>query len=207
LRAVFSPANIAVLALLAGGCSHTEPVKQGTARGSQPSSQAPAAESAKEEPPANLTERVAREKFTGDLDAMVKRRMIRVLVVADRTTMFFDGAQMRGMMYEVFREFETALNKKYKTGGAPVKLLFVPADRDRITEAFAEGRGDILGKPTAITDEWKRYGDFSDPIRENVSYVVVTGPASPPVSKLEDLSGKEVYIHKLSGLRPRGGRR
>ncbi len=59
-----------------------------------------------------------------------------------------------------------------------------------------------MGKPVAIREEWRKYGDFTDPIRENVNYVVVTGPKSPPVSKLDDLSGKEVYIHKLSAFYP-----
>jgi len=148
----------------------------------------------------DMTQRLARDKFTGDLDAMVKRRVIRVLVVSDRTNLFFDGVQMRGIMYEMFRAFEAQLNKKYKTGNAPVNLLFVPTDRDKVIETLADGRGDILGRPAAITDEWKKYGDFSDPIREGISYVVVTGPKSPPLAKVEDLSGKEVYIHKLSAF-------
>jgi membrane-bound lytic murein transglycosylase MltF len=193
----FSLANIAVLTvLLAGGCSRKEPARESAA----PPQQAPAAESAKEAPPANLTDRLAREKFTGDLDAMLKRRVIRVLVVADRTSIMFDGVQMRGAMYDAFREFEAVLNKKYKTGKNPVSLFFMPVDRDHVVEAFAEGRGDILGKPVAMEEEWKKYGDFTDPVRENISYVVVTGPKSPAVSKLEDLSGKEVYIHKLSSF-------
>jgi membrane-bound lytic murein transglycosylase MltF len=200
-RAVFSVANVAILAaLLAGGCSRKEPAKEVVATDSAPAAQAPAADAQKEEPPANLTERLARERFTGDLDEMVKRRFIRVLVVSDRTSLFFDGNQMRGIMYEVFHDFEAAVNKKYKTGQTPVKMIFLPVDRDRVSEVFAEGRGDILGKSAAITEEWKKYADFSDPIRENISYLVVTGPKSPPVSKLEDLSGKEVYIHKLSAF-------
>ena len=68
------------------------------------------------------------------------------------------------------------------------------------SKALADGRGDIVGKPVAITDEWKKYVDFTDPIRENINYVVVTGPKSPAISRVEDLSGKEVYIHKLSAF-------
>jgi membrane-bound lytic murein transglycosylase MltF len=188
----FSLTNIAILAaLLSGGCSRKETAKEG---------QAQPAEATNEGPPANLTESLARTKFTGDLDAMVKRRVIRVLVVSDRSSIFFDGIQMRGMMYDALREFEAGLNKKYKTEKAPVALIFLPVDRDRVIDALAEGRGDLLGKPAAITAEWKKYADFSDPMRENISYIAVTGPKSPPISKLEDLSGKEVYIHKLSAF-------
>jgi ABC-type amino acid transport substrate-binding protein len=91
-----------------------------------------------------------------------------------------------------------------KTGNVGVSLVFLPVDRDHVinafANAFAEGRGDILAKPAAITDEWKKYADFTDPVRENISYVVVTGPKSPAISKLEDLSGKEVYLYKLSAF-------
>ena len=190
---------VMLMVLLAAGCGRKESAKEGTAD-SPPPVQAPAAEAAKENPASTLSERLAREKFTGDLDAMVQRRVIRVLVASDRTHLFFDGAQMRGIMFEVFGAFEAALNKKYKTGNSQVALVFVPVDRDKVIDALAEGRGDILGRPVAITPEWKKYADFTDALRENISYIVVTGPKSPPVSKLEDLAGKEVYIHKLSAF-------
>jgi membrane-bound lytic murein transglycosylase MltF len=73
-------------------------------------------------PPSSSTEQLAREKFTGDLDELVKRRVIRVLVVADRTNLFFDGIQMRGLTYDMFRQFESGLNKKLKTGNVGVSV-------------------------------------------------------------------------------------
>jgi len=192
---MFAFVNVILTAVLAVGCSRTEPPKE------TPTARTPmAAEPAKEEPPADATPQLAREKFTGDLDELVKRRFIRVLVIADRTSIFFDGVQMRGILYEMFREFEAGLNKKLKTAHSPVSLIFLPVDRDQVINALAEGHGDILGKLGAITDEWKKYADFSDPVRENINYVLVTGPKSPAVAKIEDLSGKEVYIHKLSAF-------
>jgi membrane-bound lytic murein transglycosylase MltF len=186
--------------LLTVGCARKEPAQETAVADSTATAKTSAPEATPEIPPASLTERLAREKFTGDLDAMIKRRVIRILMASDRTNLFFDGAQVRGIMAEVFAAFEADLNKRHKTGKTPVNLVFLPVDRDRVIEALAEGRGDILGRPAAITDEWKKYADFSDPVRENVSYVVVTGPNSPPVTRLEDLSGKEVYIHKLSAF-------
>ena len=187
---------VVVTALLGGGCSRQDSAKENDAA-PKPS---PAVEQVPEAPPANLTDRLAREKLTGDLDELMKRRVIRVLVMADRTSIMFDGAQMRGIMYDSLREFEGVLNKKYKTGKAPVSLYFQPVDRNHVIEALAQGRGDIVGEPVAIEEKWKQYGDFTDPIREHISYVVVAGPNSPPLSKIEDLSGKEVYLHKLSAF-------
>ena len=200
-RSLYPVLHVAIFAaMLATGCSRKESGKENPAAGSAPTAQESATASAKEEPPVNLTERLTREKFTGDLDGMVKRRIIRVLVISDRTYIFFDGIQMKGIMYDVFREFEAVLNRKLKTGNTAVSVVFVPVDRDEVAKALADGRGDIVGKPVAITDEWKKYVDLSDPIRENINYVVVTGPKSPTISRVEDLSGKEIYIHKLSAL-------
>jgi hypothetical protein len=99
-------------ALFAGGCSRRDPWQDAPGASATPSGQAPASEAAKAEPPSSLAEQLAREKFTADLDGLVKRRVIRILVVADRTTLFSDGIQMRGLMYDMFPEFEAGLNKK-----------------------------------------------------------------------------------------------
>lgn len=52
------------------------------------------------------------EKWTGDLEGMIKRRMIRVLVVYSKTFFFVDEGTQRGVAYEAFRKFEEDLNKR-----------------------------------------------------------------------------------------------
>ena len=84
VKAEFSLRSITVLmALLLVGCARKEAAESAGA-GSPPPAQAPTAEATKKDPAATMTERMAREKFTGDLDTMIKRRVIRILVVADR---------------------------------------------------------------------------------------------------------------------------
>ena len=69
LPAMFLPAAMVILtALLGGGCSRKETAKEAAKENDVAPKQAPSVESAPEEPPAALTERLAREKFTGDLD-------------------------------------------------------------------------------------------------------------------------------------------
>ena len=60
------------------------------------------------------------EPFTGDLDAMIKRRAIRVAVTFNRTHYFIDRGQERGIAYESLKSFEEDLNKKLKTGNVTV---------------------------------------------------------------------------------------
>jgi membrane-bound lytic murein transglycosylase MltF len=40
--------------------------------------------------------------------------------------------------------------------------------------------------------------DFSTPLYPNISEVVVSGPASPTVSSVDDLAGSEVHVHRSS---------
>ena len=71
------------------------------------------------------------EPFTGDFDAMVKRRAIRVGVVFNRTHYFIDKGQERGITYESLKAFETDLNTDLKTGNLKICLLYTsPSPRD-----------------------------------------------------------------------------
>ena len=50
----------------------------------------------------------------------------------------------------------------------------------------------------AIFPELQARVDFSDPVRENASELIVTGPSAPQITSLDDLAGKEVFVRKLS---------
>ena len=50
--------------------------------------------------------------WTGDLDGMIERRVIRVLTVNSKTFYFIDKGVLRGTVVDYFRLFEDELNKK-----------------------------------------------------------------------------------------------
>jgi membrane-bound lytic murein transglycosylase MltF len=138
------------------------------------------------------------QKWTGDLDGMLKRRRIRVLTTYSKTHYFIDKGQQRGVAYDAFKEFETVLNKKYKTGNLPVYVVFVPISRDELGQALVDGRGDFAFASIVVTPERQKLVDFSIPTNSGVSEVVVTGPKSPMISTLDDLAGQEVYVRPTS---------
>jgi len=138
------------------------------------------------------------QKWTGDLDGMLKRRRIRVLTTYSKTHYFIDKGQQRGVAYDAFKEFETVLNKKYKTGNLPVYVVFVPISRDELGQALVDGRGDIAFASIVVTPERQKLVDFTIPTNSGVSEVVVTGPKSPMISTLDDLAGQEVYVRPNS---------
>ena len=60
--------------------------------------------------------------FTGDLDAMIARRLIRVAVTFNRTHYFVDRGQERGLTYESLKLLENDLNQDLKTGNLKVHV-------------------------------------------------------------------------------------
>jgi len=131
-------------------------------------------------------------KWSGDLEGMIERRMIRVLVTYNKTHNFVDRGTQRGFTYDAFRRFEEDLNKKLKRKHIRVSVIFVPVSRDDLLPALLQGRGDIAAANLTITPERLKQANFSNPVNTDISEIVVTGPGSSPVAKVEDLSGKEV---------------
>ena len=136
--------------------------------------------------------------FTGDLDALVARRAIRVGVTFNRTHYFVDKGQERGLTYEVLKAFENDLNADLKTGNLKVHVVIVPMTRDQLYPALASGKVDMVAAMVTVTPEREKLVAFSVPTRTNVSEVVVTGPGAPPITSVDDLAGQEVFVRKGS---------
>ena len=136
--------------------------------------------------------------FTGDLDEMVKRRVIRVGVTFNRTHYFIDKGQQRGLAYESIKQFEDDLNADLKTGNLKVHVAAVPLSRDQLASALLTGKVDLIAAMLTVTPERRALAAFSEPTRTNVSEVVVTGPGAPPIATLDDLAGQEVFVREQS---------
>src|SRR5687768_15666228 len=52
--------------------------------------------------------------WTGDYEGMLKRRRIRVLVVSNKALYFVDGGTQRGIIYDLFTEWEKKINEGRK---------------------------------------------------------------------------------------------
>ena len=142
--------------------------------------------------------------WTGGLDGMIKRRVIRVLTVNSKTFYFNDKGTQRGTVVDGFRSFEDEFNKKLvaekklKNKNVKVRVVFIPLRRDQLLPGLVAGKGDVAAGNLTITPERRKLVDFTVAALSNVSEVVVTGPASPKVATLDDLSGTEVFVLKSS---------
>jgi len=144
-----------------------------------------------------LVDSVVKQKWTGDFDAMLRRRVMRVLVVNSRMFYFVDRGQQRGIVYDAFKEFENQVNRNLKKGQHPLHVFFIPVARDELLPRLAAGFGDVATGALTITPQRRKLVDFTAPtLYGEVDEIIVTGPESPPFSTLDDLAGREVFVRK-----------
>lgn len=142
--------------------------------------------------------------WTGDLDAMIERRFIRVLVAYSKTFYFVDNGTPRGATYDAFRLFEEDLNKKLakekklKQKHLKMRAVFIPVARDELLPALVAGKGDIAAANLTVTPDRQQLVDFAAPVYTDVSELLVSGPASPALAGVDDLAGREVFVRKSS---------
>ena len=136
--------------------------------------------------------------WTGDLDGILKRRTLRVLVPYSKTLFFVDKGKEMGVAAEFGRELETWINAKHKFGTLRFHVSFVPTARDELLPALLAGKGDAIAANLTITPERQAQVDFTSPWITGVKEIVVTGPAAPQLAKLDDLAGATIRVRKSS---------
>ena len=142
--------------------------------------------------------------WTGDLDGMIERRVVRILTVYSKTFYFVDKGVQRGSSYDMGRLFVEDLNRKLardnklKQKNLKVHAVFIPVARGDLLPALVAGRGDVAIASLGVTAERQKLVDFSSPLVPDVSEVVVSGPGSPAISSMDDLAGKQVFVRRSS---------
>jgi membrane-bound lytic murein transglycosylase MltF len=138
--------------------------------------------------------------WSGDLDGMLKRRFLRALVASSKTQYYVINGVQHGSSYEYLKAFEQWVNQKYppKDKNLRFHVLFIPVPRDEILVRLNEGRGDLAVGSLTVTPERLKIVDFSAALATNVKEIAVTGPHSPELHSLEDLSGQEVFVRQSS---------
>jgi membrane-bound lytic murein transglycosylase MltF len=144
---------------------------------------------------------LASKPFTGDFDQMLERHMIRVYAPYSRSLYFIDKGRERGLGAELVRDFERWVNQKYakRLGKRPLTVYIVAATRDKLLSDLTEGQADVAIGNLTVTEERLKVVDFVAPDEKIVNVeILVTGPASPAIASVDDLSGKTVHVRKAS---------
>ncbi|QVQ28208.1 transglycosylase SLT domain-containing protein [Achromobacter deleyi] len=137
--------------------------------------------------------------WTGDLDGMIQRRQVRVLVPYNKALYFLDkGGTQRGIIADMMTAFENDLNAQLKNKNIRVYVVFLPTSRERLIPDLLAGKGDIAAANLTITDERKKLVDFSTPLATGVREIIVASPGAPELKSLDDLAGQELFINPAS---------
>ncbi len=140
----------------------------------------------------------ANKVFSGDLEAMVERRVIRVLMPYNRAFFYFEGAGPKGISYENAKLFDKFINEKLGTGTLKIQVLSIPTPRDKLFQWLVEGKGDIAIGNLTITDERLKSVDFSDPFAVNIKEILATHRHREELTSLSDLAGMEIHVRRSS---------
>ena len=138
--------------------------------------------------------------WSGDFDGMMKRGFLRVLVASSKSQYYVINGVQHGSSYEYLKAFEDWVNHKYPPKAKNIRfhVVFVPVSRDQLLARLTAGRGDLAVATLTITPDRQKLVDFSDPLVTGVKEIAVTGPNSPELHSVDDLSGQEVFVRKSS---------
>ena len=137
--------------------------------------------------------------WRGDLDGMIERRFIRVLVVSGSPQFFYYKGKPRGLVSELLALFQQELNASLGRRLDQVEIVPMPVSRDHLIPALLSGQADLVAADLTITEARSGLVDFSVPFKSGVDEVVVFAPGTgTDVGTLDDLSGESVYVRKSS---------
>ncbi len=137
----------------------------------------------------------ALEPWTGDLDGIVERRMLRIATAHNPLFFAYDGDRSIGMVVDAVDEFEDYLRDKLD---AKIDVIIMPFPRDQIIPAVVDGKADIAAANLTITSERAEFVSFTDPIHQDIAEVVVTGPGTPTIESFDDLKSTGLYLRPSS---------
>ena len=134
--------------------------------------------------------------WTGSYQEMLERHVIRLAVPYDRTIYINDKGIERGMSVEIAKALTKWLNTKYiaHLAGRSVSVKLVPLPKEQLLSALTQGQADMavgdLGLYEPIPNASAYLVNHATKLQKEV---LVTGPSSPFVSSLSDLSGQTIY--------------
>jgi membrane-bound lytic murein transglycosylase MltF len=137
-------------------------------------------------------------KQWGDIDSMIARRYIRVVVPYSLTYYYVDGTTRKGIAFDAMKSFERGLNKDMKFDPPRVGVVFIPVNRERIIPMVSEGYADIGVGGFETTSKWADQVDYTEPTLSGLRHIVVGNKLSPPLNSLADLADKEIYVRRGS---------
>ncbi len=80
----------------------------------------------------------------GDLDSIIARGYVRILVPYSKTYYYVEGMKRYGLAYELGNLFEKELNKQLKYNPPKIRVVFIPVSRKHILPLLLGGHADMI---------------------------------------------------------------
>ncbi|TYC56464.1 transporter substrate-binding domain-containing protein [Rhodobacterales bacterium] len=147
---------------------------------------------------ANELEVRLRQPFNGDLDALLKKGVIRALVPFSKSTFFIDNGEQRGSSVDMTQALTKYLVKAHGKKAKGLKIMLIPTSLDTVFTELSKNRGDIALGNLTVTPEREKLVAFSTPLLADVREVPVTAAGVSTLTAPEELSGRTVHVRKSS---------
>ena len=136
--------------------------------------------------------------WTGDLDGMKDRQVIRILVPYSKTLFFYDKKKEMGVVHDLGVSLEKWANQQSspEQGQKGLKVVFAPVPEERLLPDLMAGLGDMAAGGLTVGVNGQGQIDFGGSLAPDSGAVIVTRKRGDSVETLEDLSGREVVIHR-----------
>ena len=136
------------------------------------------------------------EEQKGDLDEMLKRKTLRVLVVNSKAFYGIEKGKRGGMYHDAIVALEKQINKNHPNDNKHIKtkLIPIPVTREFLIPALNAGYGDVAIASNAITKRREDQIAFSNPFASGINEILVTNSSIKGITSFEDLAGKEVHV-------------
>jgi membrane-bound lytic murein transglycosylase MltF len=138
------------------------------------------------------------QPWIGDFEQMAERRVIRAAVPYGGYDFYYQEGRPRGATYDLLQHLESHINAMLSRRHIIIHIVAIPVSRDRLLPALADGNVDLVAGDLTMTEQRRQDFAFSRPLRTKINEVLVTGPASPQIDSLDDLSGQEVFVRPSS---------
>jgi membrane-bound lytic murein transglycosylase F len=126
---------------------------------------------------------------TGDLDAILKRGVIRFIIRQPESYLPREGSPLSAER-QLAENLGDRLNLRVEFVVAPSRADLIPW--------LLEGRGDVVAASLQVTKDREAQVDFSRPIRVVKQQLVA--PTADKISKVEDLAGRTVHVRRSSSF-------
>ena len=128
--------------------------------------------------------------FTGDLDEIRERGVLRVLTRNNPVTYFLYKGRPFGFEYELVKMLAESLGVRLQ--------MVVPPDREALETWLLEGRGDLVAASLTVTRTREARVAFSRPYLYVDEVLVAPKGAKDVPTRLADLAGRAVHVRPSS---------